>query len=219
MSSSDRCSTSFFRRGSGPKKSSRMYSPLSTTNFWKLPELRHQAGVRIGGETVARRLHAEVLELLVGQTPLEKRPRVYARSSMPLEEHLIAAAGGAFSPEEVVEPDLVERRRGRVGREMSADSVRFLVHPADHRQGVPADDSPDPALDHLVAGEIGLLLRRNRVDVVTRHHWGNAHLARPSVMEEPVHKEAGALRRMVDDLVQRLNPFPGFGGVDVGQLV
>jgi hypothetical protein len=94
-----------------------------------------------------------------------------------LDEDLIAAALGIPAPEEVVEADLVERRRRRVRRDVPADPLVALVGPGHHHGRVPPDDLTDLALDLLVTGEVGLLLGSDRVDVVGRDHRRQADLA------------------------------------------
>ena len=54
--------------------------------------------------------------------------------------------------EEVIEADLVERRRRREGRDVAADAVRLAVGAHHHRHRIPADEALDPPLDFLAAG-------------------------------------------------------------------
>src|SRR6185369_11030757 len=57
----------------------------------ELPEVRHQARVRIAREPgAALHLAAEVLDLRLRETALEERARIDARRGMALEEHLVA---------------------------------------------------------------------------------------------------------------------------------
>jgi hypothetical protein len=132
---------------------------------------------------------------------------------------MIAAAHRVAAAEEMVEPDLVQRGRRGVRRDVPADAVVCLVGPAHHHRGVPPDDLTDPALYVLIAGKIGLLFRSDRVDVVGRHHGGQPDLPRTGVQQDLVEKEPGAGRRLLDHLIQRLDPFLGLVGIDVGQLV
>jgi len=114
-----------------------------------------------------------VVELLLGQPSLEKRTRVHARRRVSLDEHLVTEATITLAAEEVVEPDLVQRRGRCVRREVAADAVEAMVCTVDHRHGVPAHERADTALEELVPREPWFLLRRDRVDVVGGHHHGH----------------------------------------------
>src|SRR5207249_4395429 len=110
-------------------------------------------------------LPAEAVELVLGETPLEVRPGVDAGGGVALDVDLVAEAAVGLAVEEVVEADLVERRRRGVGRQVPAEAVVAPVGPGDHGHGVPPDEGPDAALDVLVAREPGLLFGRDGVDV------------------------------------------------------
>ena len=69
------------------------------------------------------------------------------------------------SAEEVVEADLVQAGGAGVGGEVAADALEPGVRAQHHGQRVPADHAPDAELHRLVAGEVGLLLGADRVDV------------------------------------------------------
>src|SRR5690606_16716049 len=60
----------------------------------KLPELRHEPGVRVAGQPLrtlggARDLAAVVLQVALGQPSFQEGTRVYARGAVRLEEHEI----------------------------------------------------------------------------------------------------------------------------------
>src|SRR5439155_25515611 len=132
----------------------------------ELPEVGHEPRVRIAREAGAGHdLAAEVVELRLGEPALEKCARVDAGSGVTLEEDLVAGRSVVLAPEEVVEADLVQARRRRVRRKVPADALVVMVRANDHRDGVPTDHAPDAELHPLVAGEVRLLLRRDRVDV------------------------------------------------------
>src|SRR5699024_1620359 len=65
----------------------------------ELPELRHEARVRVGGQTdvgVAGQvggLLTEAVHLRLGEPPLEEGSGVHAGGGVPLEEDLVAAPG------------------------------------------------------------------------------------------------------------------------------
>ena len=72
----------------------------------------------------------------------------------------------------------------------------------------------------LVAREVRLLLRADRVDVARLGEARHADLALAGALEQLEHQEPGAvLARLVQDLVERLEPLAGLGLVDVGQLL
>src|SRR5207248_1702390 len=129
-------------------------------------------------------------------------------------------AAVALAVEEVVEPDLVERGRRGVRRQVAAEAVVAAVGPGDHGHGVPADEGPDAALHVLVAGEPRLLFGRDRVDVVGRHHGRHADLELPGPGQEAGQQETGAgPPPLVDHGVERVDPLPRLGGVNVGEMV
>ena len=81
---------------------------------------------------------------------------------MALDEHEIAAVLVRRRVPEMVEADVVERRRRREARDVAAD-VRVLVRAHHHRHRVPARVRADALLDRLVAGNAHLLARRGIV--------------------------------------------------------
>nr|BFE81828.1 hypothetical protein GCM10020093_044290 [Planobispora longispora] len=126
----------------------------------ELPEVRHEAGVRVGGQALeaVRQLLTEGVELGLVEAALQERAGVDARGGVALEEDLVAGLAVVLAAEEVVEAHLVERRGGGVGGDVPAD-VGARVGPGHHDRGVPPDVGADPPLDVLVAGEPGLALR------------------------------------------------------------
>ena len=186
----------------------------------ELPELRHQARVRVARQAVTADLHAEMVEVVGREPALEERARVDARRGVSLEVHLVAGLAVVLAAEEVVEADLVERRARRERRQVTADARRSVVGPADHHRRVPADEGAYAPLDVLVAGEPGLLLGRDRVDVGGRHLRGQAHLLLAGPLEQLEQQELGArLPLALQDRVERVDPLGGLLGVDVGQLL
>ena len=189
----------------------------------ELPEVRHEPRVRVGRQPRAapavRELLAEAVELRLRDAALEEGPRVHARRGVALEVDLVAAAGVVLAAEEVVEPDLVEARRRLVGRDVPADADLGPVGAGDRHGGVPADERADAPLDVLVAREVRLALRRDRVDVVGAAQRRQADLPLPRPLGEAQHEVAGALRaERVDDAVERGEPLGGLVGVGVDEL-
>ena len=186
----------------------------------ELPEVRHQARVRVGAQAVAAGLAPEVVELLDAQPALEERARVDPGRGVTLVEDLVAAAALVLALEEVVEADLVQGRRRGVRGEVTADAGELVVGAQDHRHRVPADQPPDAALHLLVAGERRFLLRADGVDVagLGQRRQADLELARP--LEQLVDDESGAcLAFLGDDLVERRHPVVGLVRIDVGELV
>ena len=184
----------------------------------ELPEVRHQARVRVRGDAVRRRrlLLAESVELRLGEAALEERAGVGAGGGVSLDEDLVAARRVVGAAEEVVEPDLVQRGRRRVGGDVPADADPGALRAVHRDGGVPADPGAVAALDLLVAGELGLVLGGDGVDVVRRRNHRHAEVQVLRALEQAQHDLAAAgvaLRR--DELVERLLPLAGFVRVAV----
>ena len=121
----------------------------------ELPEVGHQPRVRVARQAaaVAPDLPAEVVEVVSFQPAFDEGTGVDPGGGVALEVDLVAERSVVLAAEEVVEADLVERRRRRVRREVAADAVGGLVRLDDHHRRVPSDEGTDPTLDELVAGE------------------------------------------------------------------
>jgi hypothetical protein len=61
--------------------------------------------------------------VLLGEPALEKGAGVDARRGVALVVDDVGVEPGVLAAEEVVEPDLVERRRRRVGGDVTADAL------------------------------------------------------------------------------------------------
>ena len=174
----------------------------------------------VAGQPVAAHLVAEVVELLLGQPPLDVGPGVDARRGVALEEDLVAEAAVGLAAEEVVEADLVERGRAGVGGEVPADALGARVGPRHHGGGVPADVGADPALLVLVAGEPRLGVGRDGVDVGRRHRGREVDLLGARPLEE-LHQQVARPGTAVgvDDGVERVEPLLRLPRVGVGNLM
>ena len=187
----------------------------------ELPEVRHQPRVRVGRQSAAgvAVLLPEAVELVGGQPALEERAGVDARRGVALNEDLIAAAGVGLAAEEVVETDLVQRRRRRVGRNVASHTDSRALRPVHHDRGVPSDPRPVAPLDILVAGKPRLELRRDGVHVVGRRQCGDGHPLLARAFQQPQHQVARPRRpRPLQQLVERLQPFGGLFRIDIGQI-
>ena len=138
-------------------------------------------------------LAAEVVELRFTETALDERACVNTWRGVSLEEDLIAGRAVVLPAEEVVEADLIQTRGGGVRRQMTADPLEVMVRADDHRDRVPADEPPDPELHLLVAGEVRLLLRRDRVDVPGLRQGRESDVEHPRPLEQLVKDEASAI--------------------------
>ena len=117
-----------------------------------LPELGHESGVGIARQPAAD-LSTEPVEVAFIEAVFHERPGVDPWCGVTLDIDGIAGGTVLLAAEEVVETDLVQHCRRREGRQVPADARRSLVRLDDHHRGVPADETPDPALEVLVAGE------------------------------------------------------------------
>ena len=188
----------------------------------ELPEVGHQPWVRVRRQALALAsdLAAEVVEVVVGETTLEVRTGVDAGRGVSLEVDVIARCAVVLAAEEVVEADLVQRRRAGEGREVTTDAVGVLVRLDDHHRRVPADERPDPPLDVLVAREPRFLLARDRVHVRGRHGRRERDLCLVGPLHQPGEEVPGTgLAVRVGDGIEAVEPLRGLGGIDVGQLV
>src|SRR5687768_9894930 len=102
-------------------------------------------------QTLAAQFHAEVVELALFEAVLEERARVDAGRGVPLEEDLITRLTVGLASEEVIEPDLDQAGRRRIGGKVTANALRTHVGPCDHHCRVPTDESAEAAFGVLVA--------------------------------------------------------------------
>jgi hypothetical protein len=166
-----------------------------------------------------RQLLPEPVQLLLGQPALQERAGVDARGGVALDEHLVARLAVVLAPEEVVEAHLVEAGRGRVGGDVPADPQPGPVGAGDHDRRVPPDVGADPPFHVLIAGEPGLALGRDRVDVVGAAQAGHADLLLAGPLQQAQHHvpRAGAAAGPHDG-VEGVDPLPGLVGVYIRQL-
>ena len=188
----------------------------------ELPEVRHQPRVGVRRQALPRAvldLLAEAPELLGGEALHQVGAGVDAGCGVALDVELVAAAGVVLAAEEVVVADLVEAGGRGVRRDVAADLEALAVGGGDHDGGVPPDQAAYLTLHLLVAGEPRLALRRDGVDVVGAAQRRDADLLLPRALEQLQHHVAGPLAAaLVDHRVERLDPFLGLVGVDVGEL-
>ncbi len=189
----------------------------------KLPEVRHQPGVRVGRQTGAgpavRVLLAEAVQVLGGQPALQERPGVDAGGGVALDVDLVAAARVVLAAEEPVEADLVEGGRGGVGGDVAADAHAGPLRAVHGHGRVPPDPGPVAALGLLVTGEPGLLLGGDRVDVVGAGQRRDADTALAGALQQAQHQVAGTLLAgALQHSIERLQPLGGLFRVDVRKV-
>ena len=204
-----------------PRLIDRVHRAQAHRHRRELPEVRHQPRVRIGRQPAAgvAVLLAEAVELVGGEPALEERAGVDARGGVALDEDLVAAAGVGLAAEEVVEADLVERRRRRVGRNVAAHTDSRALRPVHHDGGVPPDPRPVAPLDILVAGKPRLQLGRDGVHVVGGGQRGNGDPLFAGAFQQPQHQVTRPRRpRPFQQCVERFQPLGGLFGVDIGQI-
>ncbi len=122
----------------------------------------------------------ETVELVLGQATLEECTRIHTGSGMSLIEDLVSATRMIGTAEEVVVADLVEGSAGRIGADVAADTDTGALRSVHHDGRVPPNPRTVLTLDVLVTGESGLILRRNRVEVIRRrnHRHGEMQFLR-----------------------------------------
>ena len=185
----------------------------------EFPEVRHQPRMRIRRQAAVRpQLVTEVAQVRFGEPAFEKRARVDARRRVALEVDDVGVAAGVLAAEEVIERDLVERRRRGVGRDVAADAVRLAIGAHDHRQRVPADQALDAALDLAVARIRHLLVGGDRVDVGRgrRERHADAGLRGRGRAARRAAASTRPLSPCSQDVVERLEPLAGFDGLEGG---
>ena len=103
---------------------------------------------------------------------------------------------------------------------MAAHGQSGALLARDHDGGVPSDPAAELAFEGLVAGVEGLLFDGNCVDVGGRQVRRGLDALAPGVFLHGHEDVAGALGpARLDEVVDRLEPFAGFLGVDVGYVV
>src|SRR5699024_8934290 len=137
-----------------------------------LPQVRELARVRAGRQALGlavdevRLLLTEAVELLGAHPAFEVGASIHAGGGVTLVEDVVAAAGRVLAAEEVVEPDLIESRRGGIGGDVAADLDTRTLSAMDEHGGIPSVPSTLSNIDLFIAGERGFVLRADGVDVV-----------------------------------------------------
>src|SRR5262249_49096304 len=150
-------------------------------------------------------LAPEILELPFGETPLEKCAGVDAGRCVPLIEDDVTIAFLTSRTPEMVEPHLVQRRRGCESGNVAADARLDLVRPNHHRDGIPANDALDAPFNLLIARKRRFLIGRNRIDKRGVGAEWKANAATSSVLGELLEKLARSSWPVaLEDVIERV---------------
>ncbi len=179
----------------------------------ELPEIGHQPRVRVARQALStdggrRQFLAVVHQILLGEPPFQKRPRIHARRAVRLEEHQVAPMLARTQPfagaEEMVEATLEQIRRTGVAGNVAAQFAISLVGAHHHGERVPANDGPEPLLDGQVTREHALLLHTYRVHIRRIQAGLPTHFAlRTCQAREFLQHVAGPLRSLRGDQRQK----------------
>ena len=182
--------------------------------------MRRGCGIRRDAVRRLRLLLTESVELVLGQASLEERAGVDAGRRVTLDEDLVAAVGVVEPAEEVVEADFVERRRRRVGGDVTADADAGALCAVDGDRRVPAEPATIPALELFVTGELGLVLGRDRVDVVRGRHLRHVQLQLVRGLQQAQHDLAAAAVALgLHELLEGFLPLRGLVGIAVERFL
>jgi hypothetical protein len=136
-----------------------------------------------------------------------------------LNEHHIARMLVTGCAPEVVEPDFVQRCRGRVARDVAAVLGALPIGLHDHRHGIPADVCLDTLLERAIAGILDLLSGRDRVDVRRVRLERKVRTRAPREIDHALEQVLRALRALrLEHRVDGLEPLAGFDGIGVFEL-
>jgi hypothetical protein len=166
---------------------------------------------------VAIGLLPEVGELVLADAAFQEGAGIDAGGGVALEEHQVAAPGGVYAMEEVVEAHLVEGGGGLEAGDVAAHAGGLLVgaHDAGHR--VPADQGLDAGFHGHVAGMLVLEMHRDGVHVGRGGVVGQVGAGAAGLVHQTFQQVVGALGAfLLDDGGQGVQPLACFLGVDVG---
>jgi len=119
----------------------------------------------IGRQATPTDLLAKSRQVIFIETTLEKRPRIDAWRRMALHIDHIPARFPLVTAPEVIEPDLIQGRRGRITRDMAAIFGVDPVCPHNHRHGIPAYIGLNAPFKRAISRVLWLAAGRNRVQI------------------------------------------------------
>ena len=131
----------------------------------KLPEIRHQPGMRVGGQALAIHFPTKVVQLLFADAPFQVSAGIHPRRGMALEKHQVPFVFIAGGPEEMIESHIVKSGGGRKGGNMAPQFVVIHVSPHHRGQGIPAHQRTHPAFHENITGNRNFVLGGNGIEV------------------------------------------------------
>ncbi|MDT4834330.1 hypothetical protein FQZ97_679650 [compost metagenome] len=187
----------------------------------ELPEIRHQPRVRIGGQPAQAAGRGgdflpEMRQLVFAEEAFQVGPGVHARRRMRLHVDQVAGAFGGTGPEEMVETHFEQVRGRGIAGDVAAQLAVRLIGAHHHGQRVPAVDAGDAFLDRQVAGKGRFLVGGDGIQIGSAGLAPGAQAHRCRVAQEIVQhiaRPSGAF--YLDQRLQGVAPFGGFGGVEV----
>ncbi len=187
----------------------------------ELPEVRHQPRMRVrrqaaqavrgGGDFLP-----EMRQVRFAEEALQIGAGIDTGGRVRLHVDQVARAILGARAEEMVEADFEQVGGRRVAGDVAAQFAMRLVGAHHHGQGVPAVDAGDALFHGQIAGEGGLLVGGNGVEVRGAGLAVGAQAQRRGVAEQVVQHIARALGTFrLYQRLQRIAPFGGFGGVGI----
>ena len=181
-----------------------------------LPEIGHEPGMRIRGQSAAAHLLAKALQLRLIEPPLEIGAGIDARARVALHVDHVAGMRGAARAPEVVESNLIERRGGGVARDMTAVLRARMIRLHHHGERIPAHVGLVAPLERAIARIIGLLRPRYGVEVGRVRLERQIGAGAAGEIDQFLEQEVRPLRPLgTHDGLHRLEPLLGFCRVDV----
>ncbi len=182
----------------------------------ELPEVGHQPRVRIARKPLAIHLATEVVHLLLGQASEHEGARIDPGRRMALRQHQVAAVLFRRRMPEVIEADVVERRRRGVTGDVPAETGVIAIGAQHHDQRVPSRIVANLLLHFVIARRHRLLVGRNGVDVfgvgAVRHVDAGLVTQRNQLLE----KEMRPLFAFIGNHgLQCVKPFAGLLRIDI----
>ncbi len=179
----------------------------------KLPEARHQVGMRIRGQPATlRQFLPEIEQVFLLQAPHQKGTRIDARGNVTLDVQHVRRTIGTATTKEMVKTDLIQGGTGGIGGDVSSQSTMVSIGINDHRHRIPPDVAFDPSLDFPIPRVSGLVFFWNGVDVGGADRQRHLDSLSPQTINELVQKQERPLRCLLfeqfgDEKTQGFEPF------------
>ncbi len=172
--------------------------------------------MRIGGQALAVHFAAEVVQLLFADAAFEEGAGVDAGRGVALEVDQVAAVLFGRCLEEVVEADVVQRRAGGEGGDVTAEVRVRQVGAHDHGQRIPAYQRANAAFHEQVAGHACFVGDGNGVAIRRGDGVGQLGAAACGQFAHPGHQVVSAFFTLaVEDGLEGVQPFLGFDGIEI----